>query len=456
LRPADAALVRAAARGDRDGIDAALASGADIAARGNYALLSAARLRDAELADFLRARGAPALAGADRMLWKAIYRNRADMAELALACGANRLAEREEFEDELDSDELKRIAPGEAPGLPRWVNRPWSPLAGRYRLFGYAVECGRLDIARLILARLPELRDDDSWPLMTLFDADEETRRILLAKPWRFESQEDAMLAGVVTSGSIEDLGAAITAGLSPDGDKGEGLTAAIACRDLAKLDLLIGAGADIERKGGEAMLEAVRRRDPAMIEALVARGMPIFSDPAPLVLAVRKTDRDMVSALLRSGADIDAGAGAALAAALLDKNAAMVGELLDQGADPDAGPEILDAALFTEGNDMILALLEAGMDESALIARALKLTEKERGERLIPRVALHLPLLLRRAADSVTKPAEKPKPDARPLPRHKRDRIHALRSTRRALHENPPPDAEKPASPLPGNPPAP
>lgn len=89
----------------------------------------------------------------------------------------------------------------------------------------------------------------------------------------------------------------------------GTPLCLAVLSRSVELVSELIRSGADVNPKVSDhsPLFLAVRRGDRAMVELLLAGGAdvnPKVSDHSPLLLAVRKGDRAMVELLREGGAD--------------------------------------------------------------------------------------------------------------------------------------------------------
>jgi ankyrin repeat protein len=474
-------LLRAAGRGDLAGVKAALADNARIGFMNHMALFRAVQCGDRSLAEFLIDKGAMVESGSNRCLEAAFMNRDLDMIRMLRRNGAPALEDKDHalycamrdddpagaaaakaagarhdqywwFYDYHDQCNRRGVewncaSDGHPPPEPLYPHPKRPRVEGQYSILHKSVQERRWGVARAILDEMDTLTARESAPLILLMEtAPPDLRSSLLGKSWHMGDAAAEVIEKLVPYLSAEEILVAGKCGLSADAGGGRVLASALRSGGLEKLDALISAGADIGRFGPEAYAGAVGADDPvAMMDELQRRGISPRGEAgaAPLRAAVAADRADLVAELMRRGAEIDAEQGAALCEAVESGRGAMVRELLDAGADPNAGgSRVIQAAFRNDDTEMLDILAQRGIDLAKLVAEASNPPEGN-----VTRIReIHLPRIAELLAERLAG-----EPGTRELPRHKRERLDALREARRLMgsssedNTGPAPDGRRP-----------
>jgi hypothetical protein len=438
-----ARLTRAAARGDVAGVLAALEQGAQPAGRENAALRAAFRYghrpenreKSAEIAKLLRSRGAPALGeDANRLLWDGARSDDPARVRQALAFGADR------------NHPPVPSSDAEAMKLHLMSMRLRAPARST---FAYMVAFEKAELIGIVLAEATVFNEKDAWTVCQIFE-NAKLRQALFSKAWRFGSATGEVAEFVAAQGNAGDIRAAANAGLQFAGCAGAALGAAARAGNAGAFKELMALGLDPAPHAESLFAVAARRGAIGIIDLLAASGLK--PGPEALTEAVAGDSAGAVARLAVIGLDVNTNDGAALIQACSNGNGSAMRALFAAGAEHESrGEALANAALVQPNSDIVAALLDAGVDAAVMARRAVVLSESRptrkservrRGGRYRTNyktvegnaarayiLTSHLPLIAERLAAGQSRTEEKT------IPRHKRDRMEAMRQGRSRLH---------------------
>ncbi|MDE2869672.1 MAG: ankyrin repeat domain-containing protein [Chloroflexota bacterium] len=191
---------------------------------------------------------------------------------------------------------------------------------------------------------------------------------------------QQTLLSRAIESGSADLVRVLIQAGADPnlrvslDYDISNYLTYAIDREEVEIVKVLLDAGADANgADGGETPLRrAVDSRDATLVRLLVDAGADAGGDgPEMLFDAIRSGNADMVAAVLKAEADVEATdhvGRSVLEYAILSDNPGVVSTLIETGANINAkdrrGRSMLALARRSERDEIVRILVDAGAQE--------------------------------------------------------------------------------------------